>query len=387
MIRSSASYSYSDKVILAYKVRLAGLASRLDRGGRVLFLLLSMVTMGLGDEIHLVNGDRLSGTIIRGDQATLTVATGYAGEVRIARRGIKWIRSESELHLTLREGRTLVGRIDRPGGGEAGGGEAVRYAVKKGGGEAVVVEPAMIEAIRSAKEQAEYERLLNPGWSNLWAGNLNFGFSLTTGNTRTNNMTLGGTLGRQTRRDKTALYATYINAQNKTGTIGVTTANAIRGGGRYESKIANRLSYFGFADLEYNQIQLLDLRSVLGGGLSYAAVKRTRAELELFGGGSWNREDYATALRRNSGEVLAGQDLTLQVNDRMRLKERFQFFPNLSRGGEFRHTLDTSLTTRITSWMNWSITASNRYLSNQVPGAKRNDLLLTTGVGISFNRR
>lgn len=352
----------------------------------VLAILISLLVTPLirADEIHLTNGDRISGTIVRGDQGAITVTTAYAGELRVARSAIKWIRSEKELYLTLPEGRTVVGQVDRLA---TGGEETVSYTVRGRDGEVLRLDPRRIEAIRSPKEQAEYERLRNPGWSNLWAGNLNFGFSLTTGNTRTNNMSLGGTLGRQTQRDKTSLYATYINARNKTGEIGVTTANAIRGGGRYESSIARRISYFGFADLEYNKIQLLDLRSVLGGGLSYAALKGPRSQLEVFGGGSWNREDYATALRRDSGEVLAGQDLTLQVNDRVRLRERFQFFPNLSRSGEFRHTLDATLTTQITSWMNWSITASNRYLSNQVPGARRNDLLLTTGLGISFRRR
>ena len=210
----------------------------------VLAILISILIAPLmrADEIHLTNGDRISGTIIRGDQGVVTVATPYAGEIKVARTAIRWIRSEKELYLTLPEGRTVTGQVDRQA---AGSEEPIRYAVKGRQGEEISVDPKEILAIRSPKEHAEYERLLNPGWSNLWAGNLNFGFSLTTGNTRTNNMSLGGTLGRQTRRDKTSLYATYINAQNKTGGIGVTTANAIRGGGRYESSIARRISYFG----------------------------------------------------------------------------------------------------------------------------------------------
>ena len=111
---------------------------------------------------------------------------------------------------------------------------------------------------------------------------------------------------------------------------------------------------------------------------------RERGQWQFFAGGSYNRESFATGVRRNSGEVLAGQDLTVQLNDRIHFRKRFQLFPNLTRTGQFRHTLDATVSTRITRWMNWSITTSNRYLSNPVSGARKNDLLLTTGVGISF---
>ncbi len=338
-------------------------------------LLLSWTGSGQADEVRLKNGDRLSGEIVRGDRKTLLLKTAYAGVVTISVEAIERIVSDQPVYVGVAEGATIFGQlVPREGGYEVVGKEA----------RPIPVAARSIETIRSAAEQATFERLRNPGWLDLWNGEIDFGYSLTTGNTRTNNLTIGGTMGRQTSRDKTSLYATYINAQNKSRGIAETTANAIRGGGRYESSATSRLSSFGFADLEYNQIQLLDLRTVLGGGLAWSAVKRERGQWQFFAGGSYNRESFVTGDRRNSGEVLAGQDLTVQLNDRVHLRKRFQLFPNLTRTGQFRHTLDATVSTRITRWMNWSITTSNRYLSNPVSGARKNDLLLTTGVGISF---
>lgn len=329
----------------------------------------------LADEIKLKNGDKLSGSIVKSDGKTLTLKTDYAGTVNISTAAIDEIVSQEPLYIALSDGRTLVGKVSTGEG---------KYEVETREAEKVSGEIASVQTIRSQSEQTTYERSLAPSWLDMWNGGVDFGYSLTTGNTRTNTLALGSNLSRQTRRDKTTLYAAYINAKNKNKGVTETTANAIRGGGRYEINLNNRLTTFGFADFEYNQIQLLDLRSVFGGGFGYYAVKNERAQLQFFGGGAYNRENFSTGLKRNSGELFAGQDFTFKLSDRAMLKERFQFFPNLTNTGEYRHTFDSSLTTKLTSWLNWNVTASNRFISNPPPGSKNNDLLFTTGIGVAF---
>ncbi|MFN0111054.1 MAG: YdiY family protein [Blastocatellia bacterium] len=329
----------------------------------------------LADEVKLKNGDRLTGSIIKADGKTLTLKTDYAGVVTISTDAIAEVVSKEPLYVALSDGKTLVGKVATSGG---------KYEVETKDATKAIGEMSAVQAIRSPGEQTVYEKMLKPSWFDLWNGGLDFGYSLTTGNTRTNTLALGSNLSRVTRRDKTTLYAAYINAQNKNKGVTETTANAIRGGGRYEINISGRATAFGFADFEYNQIQLLDLRSVLGGGLGYYAIKNERAQLQVFGGGAYNKENFSTGLQRNSAEVFAGEDFALKVSDRVVFKERFQVFPNMTNRGEYRHTFDSSLMTRLTGWMTWNVTASNRYISNPPLGSKNNDLLLTTGIGVSF---
>jgi len=348
---------------------------------KTIFLVtLCLVCLGLGaqslaDEVKLKNGDRMTGTIVKADGKTLLIKTDYAGTVTISAEAIAQISSEQPLYFALSDGKTVTGTVATKEG---------KYEVATGDVTTVSLEPAAVQAIRSKPEQDEYERLLRPGWLDLWNGGLDFGYSLSTGNTRTNTMALGANLNRRTRRDKTSLYAAYINAKNKNKGVTETTANAIRGGGRYEIGLTSRLFAFGFADFEHNQIQLLDLRAVLGGGLGYSLVKNERTEFQLFGGGSYNHENFSDGIKRNSGEILVGEDLSLKLSDRVLFRERLQFFPNLTNTGEYRITFDSSLNTKLTKWLSWQVTASNRYLSNPVPGSKNNDLLLTTGIGVSF---
>lgn len=346
----------------------------------VIFFVLSFLCClpggdALADELKLKNGDRLTGTIIKADGKTLTLKTDYAGTINISTDAIAEVVSKDPLYLETNDGKTIIGKIEASGG---------KYEVETKETNKVSGEMAAVRAIRSQTEQAAYERMLKPSWFDLWNGGLDFGYSLTTGNTRTNTLALGANLSRQSKRDKTTLYAAYINAKNKNKGVTETTANAIRGGGRYEINLSSRVTTFGFADFEYNQIQLLDLRSVLGGGFGYYVIKKDRVQLQAFGGGAYNRENFSTGLRRNSGELFVGEDFALKLSDRVLFKERFQLFPNMTERGEYRHTFDSSLTTKLTNWMTWNVTASNRYISNPPSGSKNNDLLLTTGIGVSF---
>ena len=346
----------------------------------VIFFVLSFLCClpggdALADELRLKNGDRLTGTIIKADGKTLTLKTDYAGTINISTDAIAEVVSKDPLYLETNDGKTIIGKIEASGG---------KYEVETKETNKVSGEMAAVRAIRSQAEQAAYERMLKPSWFDLWNGGLDFGYSLTTGNTRTNTLALGANLSRQSKRDKTTLYAAYINAKNKNKGVTETTANAIRGGGRYEINLSSRVTTFGFADFEYNQIQLLDLRSVLGGGFGYYVIKKDRVQLQAFGGGAYNRENFSTGLRRNSGELFVGEDFALKLSDRVLFKERFQLFPNMTERGEYRHTFDSSLTTKLTNWMTWNVTASNRYISNPPSGSKNNDLLLTTGIGVSF---
>lgn len=345
------------------------------KGLASLVLMIVSVTSALADEVRLKNGDRLTGTIVKSDGKSLVLKTDYAGAVTISADQIERITSEQPLYFALADDKTVVGKVEAREG---------KYEVETKDAGKVEVAAGEVKAIRSEAEHEAYIASLNPSWFDRWNGGLDFGFNLTTGNTRTNTIALGSNLSRVTSRDKTALYAAFINAKNRNNGVTETTANAIRGGGRYEIGLTKRLSAFGFGDFEYNEIQLLDLRSVLGGGLGYDVIKNDRVVLQAFGGGSWNRENFSTGLRRNSGEILAGQDLTLRLSTRMLFKERFQYFPNMTETGEYRLTFDSTLSTKITSWMNWNVTVSDRYLSNPPLGSKNNDLLFTTGVGVSL---
>jgi len=334
------------------------------------------------DQVILKNGDRLTGTITKLEGEKLSMKSELAGEVTIPWAAITEISSNQPLYLTLKDEQVVVGTVATSAG-------RIEIQTKEAG--KVTVSKDVIQAVRSPAEQASYQakidRLRNPRLSDFWSGFVDTGLSLTRGNAKTTTFSLGANAARATPRDKISVYLASLLAKNGTTGRTVTTANAIRGGLRYDFNLSDRLFAFAFTDLEFDEFQKLDLRLVLGGGLGYHAKKTERTVLDLFAGGSFNKEYFSTGVRRKSGEVLFGEDLSYKLSNRTSLKERLVFFPNLSESGEYRVTFDTSAVTNLNRWLGWQVTISDRYLSNPVPGAKKNDLLLTTGLRLTFAGR
>jgi putative salt-induced outer membrane protein YdiY len=338
-------------------------------------------TVALADEVKLKNGDRLTGTIVKSDGKNLTVKTEFAGVVNIVWDAVDQVTTTQPIYLSLNDGQTVAGTV---------AGEAGQYEVTTKDAGKVSVAKVAIKTIRNEEEQkayvAEADRLRNPRLIDLWSGTFDAGYSLTRGNADTNTFTLGAAAVRATTRDKISLYATVIKATARSKTTGLEedTANAIRGGGRYDMNLTSRSFAFGFTDLEFDEFQKLDLRMVLGGGAGWHAIKNDRTTFDVFGGGSYNKEYFSTGLHRSSGEALAGEELSHKLSARSLLKQRMTFFPNMTETGEYRLNFDTSLVTSMNRWLSWQVTLSDRYLSNPVAGAKKNDLLLTTGIRLTF---
>lgn len=328
-----------------------------------------------GDQLTLKNGDRVTGSIIKSDGKTIVFKGDLVGELTIPIENVTEIAADKPLYVGLSDGRTLMGTVKSAAG----------QTEIQASGNVVTVAQSNIQFVRSQDEQRLYEKSLNPGWFEQWTGGADLGIALTRGNSDTTNVAFGLAISRTTQNDKTALYGAAV--YNRDGASGVsrTIANTIRFGGRYDRDFNKRWFGYVFSDLERNGLQDLNLRWVLGGGAGYHAIKNERTSLDLLGGLAMNREYFdGPDNDRTSAEAQIGQTLSHQFSSRVSLKEQLFFFPNLSRGGEYRVNFDTSLITDITRRIGWQITVSDRYLSDPPPGFKQNDLLLTTGIRLKL---
>jgi putative salt-induced outer membrane protein len=327
------------------------------------------------DQVSLKNGDRLTGKIVKADGKALVIKTEFAGEVTLVWDAITSITSDTPLHLSLADGRTVSGLVSTSGD---------QVEIKAADAGAVTTTKGAITGLRSDDEQAAYDRLQNPGFFDQWNGGLNAGLALARGNTDTTNFALGFAASRTTVHDKIGVYAASLYSKDSSDGVSRTTANVLRGGARYDYNLTDRWFLNAFTDLEHNELQDLDLRFVLGGGAGYHAIRTERTELDVFGGIAWNRENFAHGEDRSSAEALVGQSLSYRLGPRTSIKEQFVLFPNLTDTGNYRMNFDTTMATDITHRIGWQFTISDRYLSNPPLGFERNDLLLTTGITVKL---
>lgn len=345
-------------------------------------MILLSCSVVFADQITLKNGDRLTGKIIKKDGDSIVIKTEAAGEVKILWSAVSEIVSDDALNIKLADGQFIKGVV-------ATEDAKIEVATKDAGN--VEIEKEKIEIVRSNEEQAKFqereERLRNPSLLDLWQGSVDVGFSLTSGNSSTKALVASGRATRDTRKDKITVYANAIQASNANSGVSVTTAQALFGGIRYDYNLSRKTFIFASADFEYDKPQLLDLRSVFGGGFGYRAIRSDRTALDLFGGATYNRENYSTGVKRNSAEVVFGDDLKYKFNERTSLEQRLKIYPSVSDFGTFRSLLDASLVTNLNDWLSWQVTVGNRFNSNPIANAKKNDFLFSTGLRATFGRR
>jgi putative salt-induced outer membrane protein YdiY len=328
------------------------------------------------DQIVMKNGDRVTGTIVKKDGKTLTIKTDQFGVVTAAWDQVESVKTDKPVNVVLPDGKTVQGTIATSGG-------KVEVA---GTGGTVTVAPADVGAIRDADEQKAYERMLHPGWGQLWTGNGTVGFAGTAGNAKTLTFTTGVTAARVTSTDKTSLYFNAIKASAVINGASASTAQAVRGGVGHNHNVSSRLFVNIFNDWEYDRFQNLDLRFVLGGGLGFHAVKTERASLDVLAGGDFNHSSFSTPLTTNSAEFYWGDDYNLKLSANTSLVQSYRMFNDLTNTGTYRVNFDLGTSTKLYKWLTWNLSLSDRYLNTPAPGRKTNDLLYTTGLGITFAR-
>jgi putative salt-induced outer membrane protein YdiY len=344
------------------------------------------------DQIALKNGDRLTGTIVKSDTKTLLLKTDFAGDVNLQWDAVTSIVSTQSLHLTLKDGQTIVGIVTTNDG-------KFEVATRETG--PVVASKESVVGVRDDAEQKTYDdqidRLRHPHLTDFWSGLLDTGLSLTRGNSESLSYSLSGKAARVTERDKISVYTTAIYTNSTVNGINSTTAHAIRGGVRGDLNVSDRVFVFGFTDFEYDQFQDLDLRNVIGGGLGYHAIKTKATILDLFAGGDFDQDFFGAlaataatpakpAITRKSGEIVLGETFNTKLNNRTTLTEQFSLYPNVSDTGAYRFQFDTTAATKLKNWLSWQVTYSDRYLSNPLTNIKKNDVLLSTGVRLTFGK-
>jgi hypothetical protein len=341
------------------------------------FLFLSLVSgLSWADQVTMKNGDRVTGSIVKKDGKTLTIKTTLFGEVTAPWDQVASVQADKPVNVVLEDGQKAQGTI----------------ATKEGKLDVTTktttlhVEPSEVTAIRDDAEQKSYERMLKPGWGQLWAGTGSIGFAGTAGNARTLSFTTGASAVRITHSDKTSLHFEAIKSTALIDGKTAETARAVRGGIAYDHNANQRLFVNVFNDYEYDRFQNLDLRFVLGGGFGYHAYRSDNSRLDLVAGADYNRSSFATPEVRKSAELFWGDDYTLKLNGSTSLVQAYRMFNDLSHTGIYRVNFDLGLTTRFAKWLSWNVSLSDRYLNTPALGRKTNDFLYTTGVGIVWAR-
>ena len=340
----------------------------------------------LADQVTLKNGDRLTGTVVKSDGKTLVIHTDAAGDVTLKFDAIQDIKTDAELHISLKGGKTAVGPVTTSDG-------KVEIATKSSG--TVEASKDEVTLIRNDAEQEAYDKSLHPGLMHGWNGGANVGFSVARGNSETENLALAFNAVHPTLNDKITLYASSINTTNNLSTPS-TVANLNQGGFRYDRNVNPKLFWFGSGDFMSNALQFLDLRQVYSGGFGYHAINNDRTILDFLGGVNYTHETYSNGTEISPGifesygktnrfiALTLGEELNKKLGKSTVVTQNLDFYPDLQQTGEYRFTFNLGTVTKLNKWFGWQNQFGDIYVSNPPTGSKKNDVIFTTGLNLSF---
>jgi putative salt-induced outer membrane protein YdiY len=355
-----------------------------------LIAFLGLSSAVFADQVTLKNGDRLTGTVVKSDGKTLVLHTDAGGDLTIQFAAIQEMKTEKELHVTLKGGKTVVGPVTTTDG-------KLEIATKTGG--TVEAPKDEVTLIRNDAEQETYDKSLHPGLRHGWTVGANVGFSVARGNSETENLALAFNAVHASLNDKITLYASSIDTTNNLATPS-TVANLETGGFRYDRNVGPRMFAFVAADFQSNALQYLDLRSVYTGGFGAHVIKSDNTMLNFLAGVNYTHETYSNGAVNTPVTVpptyvsygvtnrfvalTLGEELTQQLGKSTEVTENFYFYPNLQQTGDYRTTFNIGSVTKLNKWLGWQNQFGDIYVSNPPIGAKDNDLIFTTGLNIAF---
>ncbi|MCC2640379.1 MAG: uncharacterized protein K0S45_792 [Nitrospira sp.] len=324
-----------------------------------LMISLLLSTPAWADEVHLLNGDRLTGTIVKMEERVLTLHTDYGGEIKVDWGKVQRLTSDGPLKILV-PGETnytfrsfFYGPHDLRQVRELGPDSAIPLTAIN----AINIEPVRL------------------------SGTVTVGGNNTSGNSRTKAFNSAARLILHAHNQRFILEGKYNYGQAGDQ---VTARNSMANL-KHNYFVSKKVFIETFGLLEKDALQNLQLRSTIGSGLGYQFYESTRAKLSLSVGLAYVNEHFTTAPKTEtpSGRWSLRWEHTL-LPDRLTLFHRHEGFWDINAGNALRINADQGV--RITLYKNlfFNVEYDVRLNTQPAPGRKKVDEAMIFGVGYEF---
>lgn len=247
----------------------------MKRCTKSIVLLLFFVTFLPGitaaDEVHLKNGDRLTGEVKSLEEDRLILVTSYAGEVTITWSEVAALRTDKPIKVVLTDDSVVEG-ISQPGEEK----EMNLLTEKIEGGVSFYL--ADVKSINPKPPEPAVKI----------SARVNVGIDVKKGNTDTETYHFDGSFVARTEKNR---YRAAFKTDNEKSS-GVDTADNWLGSINYDHFLSEKWFLYGNASFESDQFKDLNLRSVLGVGSGYQFIETPTTKLSGEVGFSYANEDY-----------------------------------------------------------------------------------------------
>ena len=350
----------------------------------LVLLILSILVWGnsaQGDIIRFKNGDQLTGEWQRVNGSNLVFKSENLGEVSFSISKVKSMDSARSSAILLKSGDAFRGMLSLL--------ESGAWELKGEDGGVRHVAPGSVMAIYPLQIYYSKAGETRRVWQN-WVGGTRLGYSLLRGERDARTLSIGVNAVRREpdlpgykERFRTNYNLNILLTNSETGGL-KTSANSVTTSLRQDFLFTPTNFAFALGQFDHVQTQSIDLRQTYGGGIGHDLLTRPRINMQLLGGLTVVRTAFSNQEIRREAEALVGQRIGWKLTETVGLTHSLDFYPSLSETGDYRFNTSTTLSTRISSRFSFNTTFADRFLSRPLPGAQRNELVFTTGLGVNF---
>jgi putative salt-induced outer membrane protein YdiY len=310
----------------------------------------------LGDEVHLVNGDRLTGEIVTMEDGVLTLKTDYGGEIKIDWSKIQSLSSDTPLLVQM------------PG-------EPATFVKDFFYGGRVMVTTRKLDAqgpIPLADVQAINVRPIS------LRGTITLGGNNTQGNSDTKAINGAARFTIQAYRQR--LFAEGKYNYGQAGST-VTARNSM-GSFKYDYFMTTKIFLNASVLLEQDTLQTLDLRVTLGAGVGYQLLQTNRTTLSAVVGLAYVNTHFTTEPRiQTPSNRWSIRWEHIIAPERVTLFHKQDGFYDLSSGNALRINADQGVRISLYKNLFFNLEYDLRLNTQPAPGRKQVDQAFIFGVG------
>lgn len=356
--------------------------------------LLMMSAAALADTVYLDDGSQLNGTVQWMSADTLSLETGFAGTLSLAREQIVGVDTQAAVPVELDSGERAQARLayDTGAGTQGvliGGRDRTARADEPRLGSIALIAPGAVATQQSDNtDDSEYELpesdLAPPEDEDYWSGRFEVAINGNSGNTDNRTILTSLSALRDTGPTRLDLSASVDKEEED----GEETADEYLGKARYENDFTNRAFWFLQQELEKDEFENIDLRSRTLVGPGYFLLRQDRLTFKVRSGIGYQYESYTDSGGQGEMIASAGWDYAQLVGEWLELTHEFTIYPEITNSPSDNYLLESALGAEvpIADSRVWSIRGEldHEYNSNPEPGVEDLDTSYRIGVVRDF---
>ncbi|HCO92414.1 MAG TPA: hypothetical protein DIU00_00425 [Phycisphaerales bacterium] len=322
-----------------------------------------------GDEIHLKNGDRISGEIDHLVGGKLVFNAEAAGQVTLDLADIQTFSSDEPITVNLKDGTGLNQKVMSA--------ELNRFAI-----EGSVTTKAQEFAVSDIVS-------INPPVKPIpkWTGDIALGITSTHGNTKTEMFSANANFSKRTEKDRTTVSTDYAKGKQEDPDTGeeVTIEDWWRAKGKYDYFFSKKM--YGYIDGRYEKdaVAELDRRMIIGLGAGYQWIESDDMNFATEFGLASLYEKFDNQTDSNSEITLQlGYNFDKKLRENIKFVHDLTYYPSIDKFSDYYLTTTAGVRADFTETFFMTLKAILNYDATPAIGAHSTDVKYFLGLGYRF---